>query len=132
MGCLREIPVTLITDGMASFALSRGREGRHHACVRRRDRIAENDTANKIGTMQPRVGVCGLRRALSRRVRRAAPSTTPAPTATPSHPKNAPPAGCARSAAWSPRPSTCRWNPSFDVTPAPDRLGINERGVVAR
>lgn len=51
--CLREgIPVTLITDGMAAFALSRGAAGRP---IRRAfvgaDRIANNgDTANKIGT----------------------------------------------------------------------------------
>ncbi|MDP2340087.1 MAG: S-methyl-5-thioribose-1-phosphate isomerase [Deltaproteobacteria bacterium] len=51
--CQREgIPVTLITDGMAAFALSRGAGGRP---IRRAfvgaDRIAKNgDTANKIGT----------------------------------------------------------------------------------
>jgi len=134
--CLREgIPVTLITDGMASFALARGIKGRRitRAFVGA-DRVAENgDTANKIGT-------CNLAVACSAF---GVPFHVVAPRSTfddgcvdgdaiPIEERAADEVRAIRGTVTAPADVPV-WNPSFDVTPA--RLitsWISERGVVVR
>lgn len=138
--CLKEqIPVTLITDGMAAFALSRGVRGRRisRAFVGA-DRVARNgDTANKIGTFSLALACA----------HHGVPFHVVAPTSTFDD-------GCAtgtdipieerhadevRSFIQSARGTATApagvpvWNPSFDVTPtALIESFVSERGVERR
>jgi methylthioribose-1-phosphate isomerase len=130
--CLREgIPVTLLTDGMAAFALAR----RKVACaIVGADRIAENgDTANKIGTYQ--LAVACAHHGVPFYV--AAPSTTfdaacPDGAAIPIEERAADEVRRPRDALWAAPPTVPVWNPAFDVTPASLIRGfITEQGVVA-
>jgi methylthioribose-1-phosphate isomerase len=119
--CQREgIPVTLITDGMAAFALARGVRGRR---IRRAlvgaDRVARNgDTANKIGTF-------GLAAACAHHgvpFHVVAPRTTFDDScrdgdAIPIEERSADEVRTAVGGATSPA-DVAVWNPSFDVTPA--------------
>ena len=119
--CQQEgIPVTLITDGMASFALARGVGGRRitRAFVGA-DRIARNgDTANKIGTFNLAVACAA----------HGIPFHVVAPTTTidvgcrtgddiPIEERGADEVRTARGTPLSP-PTVPVWNPAFDVTPA--------------
>ena len=119
--CQQEgIPVTLITDGMAAFALARGVGGRRitRAFVGA-DRIARNgDTANKIGTFNLAL-VCAAH---------GVPFHVVAPTTTidvgcrtgddiPIEERGADEVRTARGTPLSP-PTVPVWNPAFDVTPA--------------
>lgn len=134
--CLREgIPVTLITDGMAAFALSRGIRGKKIArAFVGADRIALNgDTANKIGTFQLAVA-CDRHRV---------PFHVVAPTSTfddgckdgaaiPIEERDGAEVRGARGTPLSPT-NVPVWNPSFDVTPtALIESFISERGVTRR
>jgi methylthioribose-1-phosphate isomerase len=134
--CQRErIPVTLITDGMAAFALARGVRGRRivRAFVGA-DRIARNgDTANKIGTFALAVA-CG-HHGIPLHV--AAPTTTIDETcadgmAIPIEERGAEEVRTARGTTLAPV-DIAAWNPAFDVTPAPlVHSFITERGILAR
>jgi methylthioribose-1-phosphate isomerase len=119
--CQQEgIPVTLITDGMAAFALARGVGGRRitRAFVGA-DRIARNgDTANKIGTFNLAVACAA----------HGTPFHVVAPTTTidvgcrtgddiPIEERGADEVRTARGTPLSP-PTVPVWNPAFDVTPA--------------
>ena len=134
--CLREgIPVTLITDGMASFALARGIGGRKiTSAFVGADRIANNgDTANKIGTCNLAVACAAF----------GVPFHVVAPQSTfdgdcadghaiPIEERAADEVRSARGTPTAPA-AVSVWNPAFDVTPA--RLiasWISERGVVRR
>lgn len=145
--CLQEgIPVTLITDGMAAFALARGVGGRRisRAFVGA-DRIARNgDTANKIGTFNLAVACAA----------HGIPFHVVAPTTTidvacasgddiPIEERGADEVRTARGTPLSPT-TVPVWNPAFDVTPArliasivtergahtPEREGYDLRDVV--
>ncbi len=133
------IPVTLITDGMAAFALSRGVRGKK---IRRAfvgaDRIARNgDTANKIGTFS--LAVACDRHGVPFHV--VAPTSTfddacPDGAAIPIEERNASEVRTfiqtAAGAATSPVDVPV-WNPSFDVTPsALIESFVSERGVFQR
>ena len=119
--CLQAgIPVTLITDGMASFALSRGVGGRRIArALVGADRVANNgDTANKIGTFN--LAVACHHHGVPLHV--VAPRSTfdracPDGAAIPIEERAADEVRTARGTPLS--PSTVPvWNPAFDVTPA--------------
>lgn len=134
--CLREgIPVTLITDGMVSFALARGIGGRRitRAFVGA-DRIAKNgDTANKIGTFNLAVACA----ATGVPLHVVAPRTTfddgcADGDAIPIEERIADEVRSARGTPTAPVDVPV-WNPAFDVTPA--RLiasWISERGAGPR
>jgi methylthioribose-1-phosphate isomerase len=132
--CLREkIPVTLVTDGMASFALARGVRGRRIArAFVGADRVANNgDTANKIGTLS--LAVNCRHHGVPFHV--AAPLTTFDERcidgdAIPIEERAADEVRAARGAALSPV-DVGVWNPSFDVTPgALVTSFVTERGVL--
>lgn len=134
--CLREgIPVTLITDGMAAFALSRAAGGRP---IRRAfvgaDRIAHNgDTANKIGTFSLAVACA----------HHGVPFHVVAPRSTfddacvdgaaiPIEERQADEVRTARGTPTAPIDVKV-WNPSFDVTPGKlIESFVSERGVFQR
>jgi methylthioribose-1-phosphate isomerase len=134
--CLREgIPVTLITDGMAAFALSRGAGGRP---IRRAfvgaDRIANNgDTANKIGTFSLAVACA----------HHGVPFHVVAPRSTfddgcadgaaiPIEERAADEVRTARGTPTAPVDVKV-WNPSFDVTPTQlIESFVSEAGVFQR
>jgi methylthioribose-1-phosphate isomerase len=134
--CLREgIPVTLITDGMAAFALARGVRGRRitRAFVGA-DRIAKNgDTANKIGTFS--LAVACAHHGVPFHV--VAPTTTMDDAcvdgdAIPIEERAAEEIRTARGAALSPV-DVAVWNPAFDVTPGSlIESFVTERGVERR
>jgi methylthioribose-1-phosphate isomerase len=126
------IPVTLITDGMAAFALARGVGGRRitRAFVGA-DRIARNgDTANKIGTFNLAVACAA----------HGVPFHVVAPTTTidvacrsgddiPIEERGGDEVRTARGTPLSP-PTVPVWNPAFDVTPARLIASIlSERGA---
>lgn len=114
------IPVTLVTDGMAAFALARDVGGRRitRALVGA-DRIARNgDTANKIGTYQ--LAVAAAYHGVPFHV--VAPTTTIDPTCPtgreiPIEERGGDEVRSARGTPLSPS-SVPVWNPAFDVTPA--------------
>ncbi len=132
--CLQEgIPVTLITDGMAAFALSRGIFGGRR--IRRAfvgaDRIATNgDTANKIGTYGLAVA-CAAHDVPFHVVapRSTFDDATADGAAIPIEERHADEVRQARGTPLSPT-TVPVWNPAFDVTPARlIRSWISERGV---
>jgi methylthioribose-1-phosphate isomerase len=134
--CLREkIPVTLITDGMAAFALSRGVRGRRVArAFVGADRVAKNgDTANKIGTFS--LAVNCKHRGVPFHV--VAPLTTfdeacPDGDAIPIEERAADEVRAARGTPLSPV-DVGVWNPSFDVTPSSLVTSfVTERGLLER
>jgi len=123
------IPVTLITDGMAGFLMSRGEVD---AVIVGADRIAANgDVANKIGTYM--VAVLAQRHGLPFYV--AAPISTidlamASGTAIPIEERDAAEVRGFQERSWAPPGVTVR-NPAFDVTPAELVSAlITERGVV--
>jgi methylthioribose-1-phosphate isomerase len=134
--CLKEgIPVTLITDGMAAFALARGVRGRR---VRRAfvgaDRIALNgDTANKIGTFG--LAVACAHHGIPFHV--VAPRSTfddacADGAAIPIEERAAAEVRGVRGTQTAPVDVDV-WNPSFDVTPgALIASFVSEAGVVSR
>jgi len=118
------IPVTLITDGMAAFALARGVVvGGAHRRIRRAfvgaDRVARNgDAANKIGTYNLAVA-CAAHGVPFHVV---APSSTfdeacPDGDRIPIEERGADEVRTPRGLAVAPRDVPV-WNPAFDVTPA--------------
>jgi methylthioribose-1-phosphate isomerase len=122
------IPVELVTDGMAAFAMAR--KGITKAMVGA-DRIARNaDVANKIGTY----GVAQLCRA------HGIPFYVAAPTSTfddkirsgddiPIEERHPDEIRCPRGTPFAP-PMVPVWNPAFDVTPASLISGIvTEQGI---
>ena len=122
------IPVELVTDGMAAFAMAR--KGVTKVIVGA-DRIARNaDVANKIGTY----GVAQLCRA------HAIPFYVAAPTSTfdekilsgdeiPIEERHPDEIRCPRQTLFAP-PQVPVWNPAFDVTPASLISGIvTEQGI---
>lgn len=126
------IPVTLITDGMAAFALARGVGGRRitRAFVGA-DRIARNgDTANKIGTFNLAVACAA----------HGVPFHVVAPTTTiditcrtgddiPIEERGGDEVRTARGTPLAPA-TVPVWNPAFDVTPARLIASIlSERGA---
>ncbi|MBM4279667.1 MAG: S-methyl-5-thioribose-1-phosphate isomerase [Deltaproteobacteria bacterium] len=134
--CQRDrIPVTLITDGMAAFALNRGLRGRRIArALVGADRIARNgDTANKIGTFA--LAVACAHHDVPFHV--VAPTTTfdetcPDGHAIPIEERAADEVRSARGAPLSPV-DVGVWNPAFDVTPASLVTGfVTERGLLSR
>ena len=134
--CQREkIPVTLVTDGMAGFALSRGLRGRKisRAFVGA-DRVARNgDTANKIGTLSLAVN-CHHHGVPFHVV---APLTTfdemcPDGASIPIEERSADEVRTARGAPLSPV-DVGVWNPAFDVTPSSLIASfVTERGLLER
>ena len=129
------IPVTLITDGMASFALARGIGGRRIArALVGADRVARNgDTANKIGTFN--LAVACHHHGVPLHV--VAPRSTfdracPDGAAIPIEERAADEVRTAKGTPLSP-PTVPVWNPAFDVTPA-DLITswVTEAGVVVR
>ena len=122
------VPVTLVTDGMAGFALAR--LGVTKAIVGA-DRIAHNgDVANKIGTY----GLAQLCRAHDVPFYVAAPSTT-FDESTPSgaeiciEERHADEIRCPKGVMFAPADVPV-WNPAFDVTPAGLIAGIvSEQGI---
>lgn len=127
--CLRTgLDVTLITDGMAAFALER--QGVTKAIVGA-DRIAVNgDVANKIGTL----GLARLCQVAHVPFYVAAPTSTFDPrTASgaqiPIEERHPDEVRAPRGHAFAPA-TVSVWNPAFDVTPAACIAGIiTERGV---
>lgn len=128
--CLREgLPCTLVTDGMAAFAMKRLGVSR---CIVGADRIAaDGSTANKIGTYA--LAVAAAHHGVPFYV--AAPSTTidpKTPTGADIVIEERPPDEV-RTARGTPlAPATVPvWNPAFDVTP-PSLITafITEKGVV--
>ncbi len=134
--CLREgIPVTLITDGMAAAALSRGPGGRR---IRRAfvgaDRIANNgDTANKIGTFS--LSVSCAHHGVPFHV--VAPRSTfddacPDGAAIPIEERDPLEVRTARGTPTAPVDVSV-WNPAFDVTPTSlIESFVSEQGVFRR
>ncbi len=123
------IPVTLITDGMAGFLMSRGEVD---AVVVGADRIAANgDVANKIGTYM--VAVLAQRHAIPFYV--AAPISTIDPGTVngdgiPIEERDPAEVRGFQEQSWAP-PGVLVRNPAFDVTPAELVSAlITERGVV--
>jgi methylthioribose-1-phosphate isomerase len=129
------IPVTLITDGMASFAMARGIGGRRIArALVGADRVASNgDTANKIGTYQ--LAVACRHHGVPLHV--VAPRSTfdracPDGAHIPIEERAADEVRTAKGTPLSPS-TVAVWNPAFDVTPA-DLITswVTESGVVVR
>jgi len=125
-----EIPVTLVTDGMAGHLMQRGQVD---LIVVGADRIAANgDVANKIGTYP--LAVLAARHGLPFYV--AAPLSTidrdvPDGAAIPIEERDGAEVTGFRGARWAPE-GVAVANPAFDVTPAALVTGlITERGVVA-
>ncbi len=125
-----EIPVTLVTDGMAGHLMQRGQVD---LVVVGADRIAANgDVANKIGTYP--LAVLAARHGLPFYV--AAPLSTidrnvPDGTAIPIEERAAAEVTGFRGERWAPE-GVAVMNPAFDVTPAALVTGlITERGVVS-
>ncbi|MHB1231975.1 MAG: S-methyl-5-thioribose-1-phosphate isomerase [Burkholderiales bacterium] len=123
------IPVTLITDGMAGFLMSRGEVD---AVIVGADRIAANgDVANKIGTYM--VAVLAQRHAIPFYV--AAPISTIDPgmangAGIPIEERDPAEVRGFQTLNWAPHDVPVR-NPAFDVTPAELVTAlITERGVV--
>ena len=129
------IPVTLITDGMAAFALARGLPTLGGRRVRRAvvgaDRIARNgDTANKIGTYGLAVA-CAAHDVAFHVVapRSTFDDDTADGAAIPIEERAADEVRQARGTPLSPVDVPV-WNPAFDVTPARlVRSWISEDGV---
>ncbi len=130
--CVQEgIPVTLVTDSMAGFLMSRGEVD---LVIVGADRIASNgDVANKIGTYT--LAVLAKRHGLPFYV--AAPRSTFDPkmadgTAIPIEERAPDEVTGYRGVRWAPRGIAVR-NPAFDVTPAELITGlICEKGVLLR
>ncbi len=125
-----EIPVTLVTDGMAGHLMQRGQVD---LIVVGADRIAANgDVANKIGTYP--LAVLAARHGLPFYV--AAPLSTidrdvPDGAAIPIEERDGAEVTGFRGERWAPE-GVAVANPAFDVTPAALVTGlITERGVVA-
>jgi methylthioribose-1-phosphate isomerase len=125
-----EIPVTLVTDGMAGHLMQRGQVD---LVLVGADRIAANgDVANKIGTYP--LAVLAARHGLPFYV--AAPLATidrnvPDGTAIPIEERAAAEVTGFRGERWAPE-GVAVVNPAFDVTPAALVTGlITERGVVS-
>jgi methylthioribose-1-phosphate isomerase len=124
-----KIPVTLITDNMAGYMMSRGEVD---AVVVGTDRVAANgDVANKIGTYM--VAVLARRHGIPFYV--ACPLSTidlnvPDGTAIPIEERAAEEVTGFRECQWAAHGVSVR-NPAFDVTPAELVSGlITEKGVV--
>jgi methylthioribose-1-phosphate isomerase len=137
--CLQEgIPVTLIADGMAAFALTRGLPTFGGRRIRRAfvgaDRIARNgDTANKIGTYGLAVA-CAAHDVPFHVVapRSTFDATTADGAGIPIEERGGDEVRHARGTPLSP-PTVPVWNPAFDVTPAALVASwISERGVHGR
>ncbi len=130
--CVQEgIPVTLVTDSMAGFLMSRGEVD---LVIVGADRIASNgDVANKIGTYT--LAVLAKRHGLPFYV--AAPRSTFDPkmadgAAIPIEERAPDEVTGYRGVRWAPRGIAVR-NPAFDVTPAELITGlICEKGVLLR
>jgi len=130
--CVQEgIPVTLVTDSMAGFLMSRGEID---LVIVGADRVAANgDVANKIGTYS--LAVLAKRHGLPFYV--AAPRSTFDPkvadgAAIPIEERPADEVTGYRGVRWAPRGIAVR-NPAFDVTPAELITGlICEKGVLLR
>ena len=128
--CVQEgIPVTLVTDSMAGFLMSRGEID---LVIVGADRVAANgDVANKIGTYS--LAVLAKRHGLPFYV--AAPRSTFDPkvadgAAIPIEERPADEVTGYRGVRWAPRGIAVR-NPAFDVTPAGLITGlICEQGVL--
>ncbi len=123
------IPVTLITDGMAGFLMSRGEID---VVIVGADRIAANgDVANKIGTYM--VAVLAQRHGLPFYV--AAPISTidlamASGAGIPIEERDAAEVRGFQERSWAP-PGVAVRNPAFDITPAELVTAlITERGVV--
>lgn len=123
------IPVTLITDGMAGFLMSRGEID---VVIVGADRIAANgDVANKIGTYM--VAVLAQRHGLPFYV--AAPISTidlamASGSGIPIEERDAAEVRGFQERSWAP-PGVAVRNPAFDITPAELVTAlITERGVV--
>ena len=126
----RGVPVTLLTDGMAAFAMQRGRVD---AVIVGADRIARNgDVANKIGTYAH--AVAARRHGLPFYV--AAPSSTfdlslEGGGSIPIE-ERAPEEVTTFAGVRTAPEDVAVWNPAFDVTPAELVTAvITERGVIS-